>query len=238
MGQSGHPVVKLRLTSSRIPSKNTADCEGQGAGFVGPGQVLCCEHASTMKEIVEIVRCFPNKTIGDLGTDQGKPRQQGLLQGRIFFDQFGKPVPHTLVEMWQANAGGRYRHKKDSYLAPLDPNFGGVGRCLTDDDGWYHFRTIKPGPYPWPNDMNSWRPAHIHVSVTGPAISTRLITQMYFEGDPLIPLCPIVHTLRDPDAVDTMIGRLDMAHSKPMDCLAYRFDIVVRGELQTYFENQ
>ena len=150
----------------------------------------------------------------------------------------GKPIPHTLVEMWQANAGGRYRHKNDKYLAPLDPNFGGVGRCLTDEQGMYRFRTIKPGPYPWPNDMNSWRPAHIHVSVTGPSISTRLITQMYFEGDPLIPLCPIVHTLKDPLAVETMIGRLDMAHSRPMDCLAYRFDVVVRGELQTFFENQ
>lgn len=157
--------------------------------------------------------------------------------GRII-DQFGKPVPHTLVEMWQANAGGRYRHKNDRYLAPLDPCFGGVGRCLTDEQGWYHFRTIKPGPYPWPNDVNSWRPAHIHVSVMGPAISTRLITQMYFEGDPLIPQCPIVQTLNDQEAVETMIGRLDMSRSNPMDCLAYRFDLVVRGELQTYFENQ
>nr|WP_300309606.1 protocatechuate 3,4-dioxygenase subunit beta [Halomonas sp.] len=160
-----------------------------------------------------------------------------IMFGRVL-DQFGKPVPHTLVEMWQANAGGRYRHKKDVYLAPLDPNFGGVGRCLTDEDGWYRFRTIKPGPYPWGNGINTWRPAHIHVSVMGPSISTRLITQMYFEGDPLIPLCPIVQTLNDQEAVDTMIARLDMARSRPMDSLAYRFDIVVRGELQTYFENQ
>ncbi|MFC0337347.1 protocatechuate 3,4-dioxygenase, beta subunit [Kushneria avicenniae] len=160
-----------------------------------------------------------------------------IMHGRVI-DQFGKPVPHTLVEMWQANAGGRYRHKKDQYLAPLDPGFGGVGRCLTDEQGWYRFRTIKPGPYPWPNDVNSWRPAHIHVSVMGPAISTRLITQMYFEGDPLIPLCPIVQTLRDPEAVATMVGRLDMAHSRTMDCLTWRFDLVVRGELQTWFENQ
>lgn len=160
-----------------------------------------------------------------------------IMFGRVI-DQFGKPVPHTLVEMWQANAGGRYRHKNDAYLAPLDPNFGGVGRTLTDEQGWYRFRTIKPGPYPWPNDVNSWRPAHIHVSVMGPAISTRLITQMYFEGDPLIPICPIVNTLKDRDAIETMIGRLDIARSNSMDCLAYRFDLVVRGELQTYFENQ
>lgn len=169
---------------------------------------------------------------------QGLPQGERIIMFGRVVDQFGKPVPHTLVEMWQANAGGRYRHRNDSYLAPLDPSFGGVGRTLTDDQGWYRFRTIKPGPYPWPNDPNSWRPSHIHVSVMGPSISTRLITQMYFEGDPLIPLCPIVNTLKDRDAVETMIGRLDMARSKPMDCLAYRFDLVVRGELQTYFENQ
>ncbi|MCE3028464.1 protocatechuate 3,4-dioxygenase subunit beta [Salinicola sp. DM10] len=173
-----------------------------------------------------------------LGGAAGLPiGERILLFGRVV-DQFGKPVPQTLVEMWQANAGGRYRHQKDRYLAPLDPNFGGVGRCLTDADGWYRFRTIKPGPYPWPNDVNSWRPAHIHVSVMGPSISTRLITQVYFEGDPLIPRCPIVNTLRDPEAVATMTGRLDMARSRSMDCLAYRFDLVVRGAVQTYFENQ
>lgn len=160
-----------------------------------------------------------------------------IMCGRII-DQFGKPVPSTLVEMWQANAGGRYRHKNDSYLAPLDPNFGGVGRCLTDENGFYSFRTVKPGPYPWRNGQNEWRPSHIHVSVMGPSISTRLITQMYFEGDPLIPQCPIVRTIADEEAIQTLIGRLDMSMSNPMDCLAYRFDIVTRGALQTYFENK
>lgn len=159
-----------------------------------------------------------------------------MLFGRVL-DQYGKPVPHTLVEMWQANAGGRYRHKKDGYMAPLDPNFGGVGRCLTDADGWYRFRTIKPGPYPWPNGVNTWRPSHIHMSVMGPSIATRLITQMYFEGDPLIPRCPIVQAVSCQEAVDSMTGRLDMERSRSMDFLAYRFDLVVRGELQTYFEN-
>ncbi|WP_367110637.1 protocatechuate 3,4-dioxygenase subunit beta [uncultured Psychrobacter sp.] len=170
------------------------------------------------------------------GTQAGLPiGERIIMHGRII-DQFGKPVPNTLVEMWQANAGGRYRHKKDGYLAPLDPNFGGVGRCLTDAEGYYRFRTIRPGPYPWGNGTNTWRPAHIHVSVMGPSISTRLITQMYFEGDPLIPLCPIVQVLKDDDAVETMIARLDMSMSRPMDCLAYRFDVVIRGALQTYFE--
>jgi len=153
-------------------------------------------------------------------------------------DQYGKPVPNTLVEMWQANAGGRYRHKNDRYLAPLDPNFGGVGRCLTDRDGYYSFRTIKPGPYPWRNGPNDWRPAHIHFSISGPSIATKLITQLYFEGDPLIPLCPIVKSIANPDAVERLIARLDMSHANPMDCLAYRFDIVLRGQRQTHFENR
>ncbi|RJS91104.1 protocatechuate 3,4-dioxygenase subunit beta [Salinisphaera sp. Q1T1-3] len=158
------------------------------------------------------------------------------VYGRVI-DQFGAPVPNTLVEMWQANAGGRYRHKKDSYVAPLDPNFGGVGRTVTDPAGWYRFRTIRPGPYPWPNDPNAWRPAHIHVSVFGPSVATRLITQLYFEGDPLIPRCPIVNTIRDADAVETLTARLDMARSRAFDSLVYRFDIVTRGALQTWFEN-
>lgn len=158
------------------------------------------------------------------------------LYGRVI-DQFGKPVPGTLLEIWQANAGGRYRHRIDTYAAPLDPNFGGVGRTVTDRDGWYHFRTIRPGPYPWPNDPNSWRPAHIHFSIMGPSISTRLISQLYFEGDPLIPHCPILNTIGDPDAIQSLISRLDLARSRSFDCLVYRFDIVTRGQAQTFFEN-
>lgn len=181
-----------------------------------------------------------NDLLNNYRQDQGRnglPIGERIqLFGRAI-DQFGKPVPYTLVEIWQANAGGRYRHKKDTYLAPLDPNFGGVGRTITDENGWYRFRTIRPGPYPWPNDPNSWRPAHIHVSIMGPSISTRLITQLYFEGDPLIPLCPIANTVQDADAIDSMTARLDMARSRSFDCLVYRFDIVTRGALQTYFEN-
>ncbi|GAB3388078.1 protocatechuate 3,4-dioxygenase subunit beta [Azotobacter armeniacus] len=160
-----------------------------------------------------------------------------IMCGRVL-DPYGNPGPHTLVEMWQANAGGRYRHKNDSYLAPLDPNFGGVGRTLTDADGYYYFRTIKPGPYPWRNGPNEWRPSHIHVSISGPSISTKLITQMYFEGDPLIPKCPIVRAIANPAAVETLTGRLDLSSNVPMDCLAYRFNIVLRGRRQTRFENQ
>jgi len=160
-----------------------------------------------------------------------------IVHGRIL-DENGRPVPHTLIEFWQANAGGRYRHKKDTYLAPIDPNFGGCGRCLSDDNGAYFFRTIKPGPYPWRNYVNSWRPAHIHFSIFGSGFSQRLITQMYFEGDPLIKLCPIVQTITDPAAVERLIAPLDLNASVPLDTLAYRFDIVLRGARSTLFENR
>ena len=160
-----------------------------------------------------------------------------LVHGRVL-DENARPVPHTLVEIWQANAGGRYRHKKDSYLAPIDPNFGGCGRTLTDENGYYVFRTIKPGAYPWRNWVNNWRPAHIHVSVFGTAFAQRLITQMYFEGDPLIAKCPIVQTIPDPRAIDQLVAALDMNASVPLDAIAYKFDIVLRGTRSTYFENR
>jgi protocatechuate 3,4-dioxygenase beta subunit len=158
-----------------------------------------------------------------------------VVRGKVL-DESGKPVPNALIEVWQANAGGRYRHKNDSYLAPLDPNFGGCGRCLTDSDGNYSFRTIKPGPYPWPNGGNDWRPAHIHFSIFGQAFAQRLITQMYFEGDPHIGICPIVQSIGDGRAIEQLVARLDMAHSVPMDLRAYRFDIVLRGPDATMFE--
>jgi protocatechuate 3,4-dioxygenase beta subunit len=160
-----------------------------------------------------------------------------ILHGRVL-DEDARPVPGTLVEIWQANASGRYRHKKDAYLGALDPNFGGCGRTLTDAHGYYAFRTIKPGPYPWLNYVNSWRPRHIHVSVFGTSFSQRLISQLYFEGDPLIAKCPIVQTITDPDALDRLIAILDLNASVPMDCLAYRFDIVLRGRRSTLFENR
>jgi protocatechuate 3,4-dioxygenase, beta subunit len=160
-----------------------------------------------------------------------------IVHGRVL-DENGRPVPNTLVEFWQANAGGRYRHRNDTYIAPIDPNFGGCGRALTDAHGVYHFRTIKPGPYQWRNYTNSWRPAHIHFSIFGSGFVQRLITQMYFEGDPLIPHCPIVKTISDPDAVRQLIAPLDLKASVPIDTLAYKFDIVLRGRRQTMFENK
>ena len=168
---------------------------------------------------------------------QGPIGERIILHGRVL-DENARPVPNTLVEIWQANAGGRYRHKKDTYLAPIDPNFGGCGRTLTDTQGRYVFRTVKPGAYPWRNHGNSWRPAHIHVSVFGSGFAQRLITQLYFEGDPLIPLCPIVRTIPDPAAIDQLVARMDLNATVPLDSIAWKFDIVLRGRRSTYFENK
>jgi protocatechuate 3,4-dioxygenase beta subunit len=160
-----------------------------------------------------------------------------IVHGRVL-DQHQRPVPGVLIEIWQANAGGRYRHQMDRYTAPLDPNFGGCGRTVTDTLGRYEFLTVRPGAYPWPNGVNDWRPMHIHFSVFGSGFGQRLITQMYFEGDPLIPRCPIARTIPDPAALDRLIAPLDMDAAMPMDALAYKFDIVLRGRRQTMFENR
>ncbi|MBB4379946.1 protocatechuate 3,4-dioxygenase beta subunit [Bradyrhizobium sp. CIR48] len=178
-----------------------------------------------------------NDLIRNYAKDGDPVGERIIVHGRVL-DETGRGVPNTLVEFWQANAGGRYRHKKDTYLAPVDPNFGGCGRALTDDTGYYYFRTVKPGPYPWRNYVNSWRPAHIHFSVFGSGFAQRLITQMYFEGDPLIPVCPILTTIPDQDALDRLVAPLDLNASAPFDSLAYRFDIVLRGQRSTYFENR
>ncbi|WP_289081942.1 protocatechuate 3,4-dioxygenase subunit beta [uncultured Sulfitobacter sp.] len=163
--------------------------------------------------------------------------QRIIVHGRVL-DQNGRGVPGVLLEFWQANAGGRYRHKKEGYLAPLDPNFGGCGRTVTDENGGYSLRTVKPGAYPWPNGVNDWRPAHIHFSVFGQGFAQRLITQMYFEGDPLIWKCPIVQTIPSRAAVEQLIAPLDMDNTVPMDARAYKFDIVLRGRRSTMFENR
>jgi protocatechuate 3,4-dioxygenase beta subunit len=160
-----------------------------------------------------------------------------IVHGRVM-DENARPVTGTLIEIWQANAGGRYRHRNDGYRAPLDPNFGGCGRTVTADDGSYEFMTIRPGAYPWPNRVNDWRPMHIHFSVFGSGFGQRLITQMYFEGDPLIARCPIVATIPSREAIERLVAPLDMNRAMPMDALAYKFDIVLRGRRQTCFENR
>lgn len=194
----------------------------------------------------DLIRNFSGAGQGNgQGDGQGNGQGDGgeaigeriILHGRVL-DENARPVPDALIEVWQANAGGKYRHVRDRYLAPLDPNFGGWGRCMSDADGYYFFRTIRPGPYPWRNRINDWRPAHIHLSIFGEAFCQRLITQLYFEGDPLIPRCPILNAIDDKAAVERLVARLDPEAGVPLDCLAYRFDIVLRGRRQTLFENR
>ena len=199
---------------------------------------------STLSEMTGPV--FGHDTLGDLDSDLlhnfAQPGESALgeriiVHGRVL-DEHGKAIPEVLLEVWQANTAGRYRHRKDGYVAPLDPNFGGCGRTITDEEGYYAIRTIRPGPYPWPNGQNDWRPAHIHFSLFGSGFAQRLITQMYFEGDPLISRCPIVNSIDDQAAIDRLVAPLDMGRSIPMDALAYRFDIVLRGRRSTLFENR
>jgi protocatechuate 3,4-dioxygenase, beta subunit len=168
----------------------------------------------------------------------GEPIGQRLiLHGRVL-DGTGAPVPGALIEIWQANAGGRYRHRNDFYLAPIDPYFAGGGRTVTDAQGRYAFRTVKPGAYPYPNRGNDWRPAHVHFSLFGHGWAQRLITQMYFEGDPLIRHDSILATIPDAAARDRLVARLDLNAAVPLDMLAYRFDLVLRGRRATVFENK
>lgn len=188
---------------------------------------------------------FGRDELGPLDNDlilnyakSGEPIGERTIVHGCVLDGNGRPVPNTLVEVWQANAGGRYRHTNDTYIAPIDPNFGGCGRTITDDNGHYAFRTVKPGAYPFRNHVNSWRPAHIHFSVFGSGFAQRLITQMYFEGDPLLAMDSILGTIPDPAARQRLVAPLDMNAAIPIDSLAYRFDIVLRGTRSTLFENK
>jgi protocatechuate 3,4-dioxygenase beta subunit len=158
-----------------------------------------------------------------------------IVSGRVI-DEDGRPLPNMLVELWQANAAGRYLHKKDQHDAPLDPNFTGCGHALTDSEGRYRFVTIRPGEYPWANHYNAWRAAHIHFSVFGPAFATRLITQMYFPGDPLIAFDPIFHCTADEKARNRLISIFDWESTMPLYALGYKFDIVLSGREATPFE--
>jgi protocatechuate 3,4-dioxygenase beta subunit len=167
---------------------------------------------------------------------EGLPIGERVVVHGFVRDEFGRPVPNALVEVWQANAGGRYRHRNDKYIAPIDPNFGGCGRMLTDENGYYVYRTIKPGPYPWRNRINDWRPSHIHYSLSGDGWAQRLITQMYFEGDPLIAQCPIIKTLPSEEQVRGLIALQDPGNNIALDSRCFRFDITLRGRRMTYFE--
>jgi protocatechuate 3,4-dioxygenase beta subunit len=155
-----------------------------------------------------------------------------IVKGRVL-DEAGRPVPDTLIEIWQCNAAGRYIHQVDQHPAPLDPNFTGAGRVVTDADGAYQYVTIKPGAYPWRNHHNAWRPAHIHLSLFGPSFLTRLVTQMYFPGDPLFYQDPIFNSVTDAKARERMICQFDLAATRPEWALAYNFDIILRGPAAT-----
>ncbi|MBN6033567.1 protocatechuate 3,4-dioxygenase subunit beta [Amycolatopsis sp. 195334CR] len=168
----------------------------------------------------------------------GEPQGQRIVVHGRLLDGDGRPVRNSLVEIWQANAGGRYRHTGDRWPSPVDPNFDGVGRTLTDDDGHYEFTTIKPGAYPWKNHDNAWRPAHIHFSVFGTSFTQRLVTQMYFPEDPLFAQDPIFNSIPDEKARMRMVSRFDLARTRPEWALAYEFDIVLRGRDASVFEDE
>ena len=165
-----------------------------------------------------------------------EPRGERIIVSGRVLDDSGRPIPKTLIEIWQANAAGRYRHASDLHPAPLDPNFTGAGRTLTDENGVYRFVTIKPGAYPWFNHYNAWRPAHIHFSVFGRAFITRLVTQMYFPGDPLFAFDPVFQSIPDEKARQRLISTFDLEATQPQWALGYKFDIVLRGREATPFE--
>jgi len=176
-------------------------------------------------------------TDNDLTTHhEGEPLGERIIVCGRVLDDYRRPVRHALIEVWQANAAGRYHHKLDGHNAPLDPNFDGYGRTMTDDEGRYTFLTIKPGAYPWGNHYNAWRPAHIHFSLFGAGILSRLVTQMYFPGDPLMDEDPIFNSIPDEKARRRLISTLDWEWTSPEYALGYRFDIVLRGRDDTPME--
>jgi len=197
-------------------------------------------HPETLSEQTGPI--FPRIAAGESCYDltrqhSGEPLGERIIVTGQVLDDRGRPVRRTLIEIWQTNAAGRYFHNKDDHRAPLDPNFTGAGRAITDDNGCYRFITIKPGAYPWRNHANAWRPAHIHFSLFGPAFATRLITQMYFPGDPLFAFDPIFQSVRDPQARERLISRFDLGTTEAEWALGYRFDIVLRGRDATPFED-
>lgn len=169
---------------------------------------------------------------------KGEPLGERIVVSGRVLDENSRPLPHTLVEIWQANAAGRYAHKVDQHNAPLDPNFTGCGQAMTDAEGRYRFVTIRPGEYPWSNHYNAWRPAHIHFSIFGPAFATRLITQMYFPGDSLLPYDPIFNCTADEKARNRLISVFDWETTMPAHALGYKFDIVLRGRDATPMEDK
>jgi protocatechuate 3,4-dioxygenase beta subunit len=193
----------------------------------------------TLSEVTGPV--YGHSDIGETDSDltrqhAGEPQGERIIVTGRVLDDNGRPVTRTLVEIWQTNAAGRYRHSRDQHPAPLDSNFTGAGRALTDENGVYRFVTIKPGAYPWKNHDNAWRPAHIHFSLFGPALVTRLVTQMYFPGDPLFRYDPILQSIADERARQRLVAEFDLAATRPEWALGYQFNIILRGREATPFE--
>jgi protocatechuate 3,4-dioxygenase beta subunit len=186
---------------------------------------------------------FGHNPIGETDNDltrqhAGEPLGERIVVAGRVLDEDGRPIPHTLIELWQCNAAGRYFHSVDNHPAPLDPNFTGAGRTITDAEGNYRFVTIRPGAYPWRNHANAWRPAHIHFSLFGPCFITRLVTQMYFPNDPLMPFDPISQSIPGEAARRRLISQFDWSLTEPEWALGYRFDFVLRGREATPFEGR
>ncbi|MGH8927474.1 MAG: protocatechuate 3,4-dioxygenase subunit beta [Acidimicrobiia bacterium] len=218
-----HPPFRYpdyRSTVKRSPDKDMVRILRTLSEDTGPGPVM----AELSSEDADLTT--------NSGTANAAIGERIIVTGRVLEDD-GKPLPSSLIEIWQANASGRYTHWRETeFDAPLDPNFLGVGQCLTDDEGVYRFTTIKPGPYPWGNHPNAWRPAHIHFSLMGPTFGSRLVTQMYFQGDPLIPLDPIFNSAPE-HSRDRMIAAYDHDVTVPNWALGWRWDIVLRGSRAT-----
>jgi len=212
-----------RATVRRAPSQGLVEVPRTLSEVTGPGPVVSASGGEDT----------------DLTTNSGTGEEAGgeriIVTGRVVDDE-GNPIAHTLIEVWQANAGGRYRHRHDQHHAPIDVNFIGFGRCLTDRSGVYRFTTIRPGAYPWQNHENAWRPAHIHFSLFGAAVPSRLVTQMYFPGDPLLDLDPIFNSIPTAAARERLIARYAHDVTQPSWALGFRFDVVLRGSEATPFE--
>ncbi|MBI3964800.1 MAG: protocatechuate 3,4-dioxygenase subunit beta [Chloroflexi bacterium] len=212
-------------TRRRAPNLPLVDVPLTLSELTGPGPAI----SRVTPEDVDLTR--------NAGTGGEAIGQRIIVTGRVL-DEAGRPIPRTMLEIWQANASGRYHHKRDQWPGVLDPHFLGMGRCLTNEDGVYRFLSIRPGAYPWRNDRNAWRPAHIHFSVFGPATVSRLITQMYFPDDPLLGLDPIFNSVPTGPARERLIATYDHGVTEPEWALGYRWDIVLRGADATPFEAQ
>jgi protocatechuate 3,4-dioxygenase, beta subunit len=213
-----------RSTIRRAPNLPLVDVPLTLSELTGPGPAL----SAVTPEDADLTR--------NAGTGGEAIGQRIIVTGRVL-DVQGNPLPHTLVEIWQANAAGRYVHRRDGWPGPLDPNFLGIGRCITDAAGVYRFLSIRPGAYPWKNHPNAWRPAHIHFSLFGPSWGTRLVTQMYFQDDPLLPLDPIFNAVPSEDARRRLIAAYAHDVTEPEWALGWRWDIVLGGAAATPFEN-